>query len=73
MEVNLQLNYTGVGLFLETGPLRGVSPAFSFCEQLQKLLAVPYHSSTHHINTAGKKWVREISRSGTDDLDKCIR
>ena len=67
MEVNLQLNYTGVGLFLETGPLCSISPAFSFCKQLQKQRTVLYHSSTHNIDTAGKKWVREISRRRTDD------
>lgn len=35
-EVNQRLEYPGVSLSLETGDLRGVSPAFAFGQQLHK-------------------------------------
>jgi hypothetical protein len=67
LHANQQLNYTGVGRFLKTGPLSSISPAFLFCESLQKLRPVLYHSTSHNIHTAGEKRVREISRCRADD------
>lgn len=57
MEINQQLNYTGVDFFLETGPLCSISPAFSFCKQLQKQRTVLYHINTYPESIAIKVYI----------------
>ena len=54
-------------ILLKTGPLGSVTPAFSFCDQLQKRCAVFYHPAAHNVDAAGKKRVRKISRRGADN------